>query len=418
MYVSVYFLPLLSERLPPPLAAGSVNTLTAFLSLPPSLPSRALSPSAQHDYAASAVVHLGMHGTVEWLPGAPLGNSGFSWSDVLLGDLPNVYVYAANNPSESIVAKRRGYGTIVSHNVPPYGRAGLYKQLAELKALVGELREDPAGSSAALKGPIAELLAATGLQEDCPFDEAAAAAGQPVVELTAEAADGVSDEAFAAYASRLYTYLQVLEGRIFSEGLHVLGQPPSAAQAAQYLSAYFGEGLPAEAVRAVAEAGRDEGLQAVRSRLERLFSEAEGGSSGSFGSAAALAAAAVDGEKLEEAVRIRGLLDQNGEELTSVLRALNGEYILPEAGGDLLRDGAGVLPTGRNIHALDPYRMPSLAALDRGTRAAEAILQTHRCGRRWVGGWLGGWVVLLVLLVPLVLLCSNQALVNRRLPAP
>ena len=53
------------------------------------------------------------------------GNSGFSWSDVLLGDLPNVYVYAANNPSESIIAKRRGYGTIVSHNVPPYGRWGL-----------------------------------------------------------------------------------------------------------------------------------------------------------------------------------------------------------------------------------------------------------------------------------------------------
>lgn len=53
------------------------------------------------------------------------GNSGFSWSDVLLGDLPNVYVYAANNPSESIIAKRRGYGTIVSHNVPPYGRCVL-----------------------------------------------------------------------------------------------------------------------------------------------------------------------------------------------------------------------------------------------------------------------------------------------------
>ena len=52
------------------------------------------------------------------------------------GDLPNVYVYACNNPSESIVAKRRGYGTIVSHNVPPYGRAGLYKQLSELRALL------------------------------------------------------------------------------------------------------------------------------------------------------------------------------------------------------------------------------------------------------------------------------------------
>ena len=78
----------------------------------------------ENDLRADAVVHFGMHGTVEWLPGSPLGNSGYSWSDVLLSELPNVYVYAANNPSESIIAKRRGYGTIVSHNVPPYGRAG------------------------------------------------------------------------------------------------------------------------------------------------------------------------------------------------------------------------------------------------------------------------------------------------------
>lgn len=83
-------------------------------------------------------------------------------------------------------------------------------------------------------------------------------------------------------------------------------------------------------------------------------------------------------EKLAEAVRIRDLLGQNTEELRSVARALNGEYILPEAGGDLLRDGAGVLPTGRNIHALDPYRMPSIAAMDRGAKAAEAILEAHR----------------------------------------
>ena len=82
-------------------------------------------------------------GTVEWLPGSPLGNNGLSWSDQLLGAMPNVYVYAANNPSESIVAKRRGYGVIVSHNVPPACRAGLYKQLAELRALLAEYREDP-----------------------------------------------------------------------------------------------------------------------------------------------------------------------------------------------------------------------------------------------------------------------------------
>jgi len=85
----------------------------------------------QRDWQADAVVHFGMHGTVEWLPGSPLGNTGYSWSDILLGNLPNLYLYAANNPSESILAKRRGYGVLISHNVPPYGRAGLYKELVQ-----------------------------------------------------------------------------------------------------------------------------------------------------------------------------------------------------------------------------------------------------------------------------------------------
>ncbi|KAK9860393.1 hypothetical protein WJX84_011696 [Apatococcus fuscideae] len=159
----------------------------------------------QHTYKADAVLHFGMHGTVEWLPGAPLGNSGFSWSDVLLGDMPNIYVYACNNPSETIVAKRRGYGTIISHNVPPYGRAGLYKQLAELKNVVSDYRENPK-HNAALKGPIIELLAAAGLEQDCPFRNADGAPHQ----LSPEAAEGVADETFAAYASELNTYLQVM----------------------------------------------------------------------------------------------------------------------------------------------------------------------------------------------------------------
>ncbi|CAJ1386269.1 unnamed protein product [Effrenium voratum] len=71
------------------------------------------------------------HGTAEWLPGKPLGNMGSCWPDQLLGPLPNVYLYAANNPSESILAKRRGYGCLVSYNVPPYARAGLYKERAD-----------------------------------------------------------------------------------------------------------------------------------------------------------------------------------------------------------------------------------------------------------------------------------------------
>ncbi|GAX76816.1 hypothetical protein CEUSTIGMA_g4262.t1 [Chlamydomonas eustigma] len=384
----------------------------------------------EHEFKADVVLHFGMHGTVEWLPGAPLGNTGFSWSDVLLGEMPNVYIYACNNPSESIIAKRRGYGTIVSHNVPPYGRSGLYKQLNTLKELLVQYRESP-DSSSVLKEPIIDTLNLTGLQEDCPYEgsmmpadavtstnrvqeqseqhslsphsaqgaPASASSGSPKQNvgngasasqfkqsrpegsffLRPEDAERVDDSDFEAYCSKLYMYLQVVEGRLFSEGLHVLGTAPSEMQMEQYLSAYFGNSLPPEAIQAVAGHG-GEGLQAVRSRLERQLALSAPSSHVTIPIAGSSRDPRANEwrEKLEEAVTIRQLLMRNTEEIDSVLRAMNGEYVLPEAGGDLLRDGAGVLPTGRNIHALDPYRMPSSAARQRGAEVAAAILEAHK----------------------------------------
>jgi magnesium chelatase subunit H len=350
----------------------------------------------QNDFEANAVVHFGMHGTVEWLPGVQLGNSGFSWSDVLLGDLPNVYIYAANNPSESIIAKRRGYGTIVSHNVPPYGRAGLYKQLAELKALVTEYRESPERAFA-YRVPIVEQLASAGLQKDCPFTISTNSVTNTsnsseviVVELTSENVDSIETSEFDTYVSKLYFYLQEVEGRLFSEGLHVLGRAPSAGQAAQYLGAYFGDRLPTEAVDAVVANSVDTSVSSsvalaqTKAELERIFSNNNTTTTNSSSSSTSSSTCfltennSISDATLEEALKIRSLLNRNTEEIDGVLRALNGEYILPEAGGDLLRDGAGVLPTGRNIHALDPYRMPGPAAMARGAEAAEKILVAHR----------------------------------------
>ena len=318
-------------------------------------------------YGADAVVHMGMHGTVEWLPGTPLGNTGLSWSDALLGSMPNVYVYAANNPSESIVAKRRGYGTIVSHNVPPYGRAGLYQQTAELRELLSDYREDPETNADALRGPIFDLVTSAGLDADCPYVDAATGERVRVTSESLEKGEvTVTNEAFSEYASELYAYLGVLENRLFSEGLHVLGAAPTRETSAAYLEAYFGERLSAEAVDAVAGMGEGDGVDDVRAALERALKLPP----------PADAAAAADAA-LEEAVEIRSLLRRNVEELSGMLTVLNGEYLPPAVGGDLLRDGPGVLPTGRNIHALDPYRMPSPAATDRGARVAAAILEQH-----------------------------------------
>lgn len=299
----------------------------------------------QNDLQADAVVHFGMHGTVEWLPGSPLGNTGYSWSDILLGSLPNLYIYAANNPSESMLAKRRGYGVLISHNVPPYGRAGLYKELMALRDLIAEYREDTA-KNYVLKEAICKKILDSGLEADCPFDEARKLG----IAFSFENVGMFSADAFNRYLVKLYEYLQVLECRLFSSGLHVLGEPPNTEEMTSYLEAYFGERLSQEQVQIIV-------LQASTGKIP----VPQEGFDGVF----------------EEGLLVRDLLLQTTDELTNLLRGLNGEYILPAPGGDLLRDGAGVLPTGRNIHALDPYRMPSPAAYERGREIARKIIEKH-----------------------------------------
>lgn len=314
----------------------------------------------QNEFQADAVIHFGMHGTVEWLPGSPLGNTGYSWSDILLGNLPNLYLYAANNPSESILAKRRGYGTLISYNVPPYGRAGLYKELVALRDLIAEYRESPE-KNYVLKEAICKKILDTGLEADCPFREAKRLG----IEFTPENARMFSQAAFNDYLVQLYDYLQVLENRLFSSGLHVLGESPTADNLRSYLAAYFGATLPEAVLSALVNGANEaQALAVYQADSPQPYSLADRTPPEVI-------------NKINEAITIRSLLNQTTDELTNLLRGLNGEYIPPAPGGDLLRDGTGVLPTGRNIHALDPYRMPSAAAYERGREIAKKIIDQH-----------------------------------------
>lgn len=316
----------------------------------------------QREFQPHAIVHFGMHGTVEWLPGSPLGNTGYSWSDILLGNLPNLYIYAANNPSESILAKRRGYGVLISHNVPPYGRAGLYKELVNLRDLIAEYREDPQGNTA-LREAIAQRLLDTGLDRDCPLPEAQSLG----VELTVEALRMFGPEVLDRYFARVYQYLQELEQRLFSSGLHVLGTAPTPEQMLSYLEAYFEESLPRAVLEVIAD---NADLERVLNTYRYWFAQEYPNQSFDLDAAVS--------ERIQEALSLRQLLLQNTDEITNLLRGLNGEYIPPAPGGDLLRDGPGALPTGRNIHALDPYRMPSPGAYERGRAIAHQLIAQHQ----------------------------------------
>jgi magnesium chelatase subunit H len=225
------------------------------------------------------------------MPGKQAGLSGDCWPDRLLGSIPNFYLYAANNPSEAIIAKRRSGATIVSYLTPPLAEAGLYKGFADLKALVERWR--------ALAGEGVERAALEVMIRDC---------------ATALDIDG-SD--IAALAGNLYE----LERALIPFGLHVLGSQPQGEERAAFLDALT--------------AG-DNG--AGRAELD-----------------AKLAA---------------------NDELGALIHALDGGYVRPAPGGDILHNPE-VLPTGRNTHGFDPFRIPSAFACVTGAAQADALLARH-----------------------------------------
>ena len=320
-------------------------------------------PESQGGMGSQAVIHLGMHGTVEWLPGQPLGNDRQSWSDELLGTLPNIYVYAANNPSESILAKRRGYGTLISYNVPPYGRAGLYLELANLKDLVAEYRGAEVTDEASGKSTRTDLRNAIWgscqrceILNDVPLlmapGDKSSAFSEPDLDSS------ISDEIFDDWILHVADYLVELQDRLFSSGLHTLGSPPNDEDLASYLNAYFGEKLSSDELNSVIiDWHRQSEEQKKGKNWLDAFTSWLGSFATEFGPAAEANTPQIDTDEHEsirtEATDIVSLLRRNTEELDSVVTALDGGYVPPKPGGDLLRDGTSVLPTGKNMHALD-----------------------------------------------------------------
>ena len=244
----------------------------------------------RRDFGADAVLHFGTHGALEFMPGKQAGLSGDCWPERLLGDLPNFNLYAANNPSEGILAKRRASATLVSYLTPPLAEAGLYKGFADLKALTERWR----GST----------------------DEAERAS---VTAMIADACDTLDIEMgdIEDLSGRLYE----LERALIPHGLHVFGANPAGEERDDFLDAMIG---------ADPEADRD----ALAARLD------------------------------------------TNDEMSALIHALDGGYVLPSPGGDVLRNPE-VLPTGRNIHGFDPFRIPSSFAVAEGARQADQLLARH-----------------------------------------
>ncbi len=295
----------------------------------------------REDFKANAVLHFGTHGALEFMPGKQSGMSGSCWPDRLIDDLPNVYLYASNNPSEGAIAKRRSGATLISYLTPPIAQAGLYKGLNGLKASIERWRTmEP---DAADRGDFAVLLQAQATELNL-------ADADPVWDASQ---GGDADAKVALLAEQMLE----LEYTLIPHGLHVAGRAPSALERVDMLlamaDASHGQQLPRTAVEALV-AG-----QSIEHALK----------AGSMGHD-------------ELSVTLMGELQSanamlaKDTEVNAMLRALDGRYIRPAPGGDILRTPA-VLPTGRNMHGFDPFRIPSSFAVKDGAKQAQLLLDRH-----------------------------------------
>ena len=318
----------------------------------------------REDLDAHAVLHFGTHGALEFMPGKHVGMSGGCWPERLIRDLPNLYLYAANNPSEGTLAKRRGSAVLLSYLTPPVLRAGLYKGLLDLKTTLDRLRSLP---------PEASLEEVDGLRE-------AALALAVELELASDETEIPEGPGADVWVAELLGRLMELEGSLIPHGLHTLGQDPEAGVLNELVVA---AGLcPAPGEDGIMEALESESRFAFElgQAVELLVADPGDGHRGREAARAHLVEQGAPAEPVDLLLErlqalTRGL--RTNRELDALVGALDGGYVAPTPGGDLLRSPR-ILPTGRNIYAFDPWRIPSTAALREGRRQADRILARHQ----------------------------------------
>lgn len=351
----------------------------------------------RHAFAADAVIHVGKHGNLEWLPGKGVGLSAQCWPDALLGPLPNIYPFIVNDPGEGAQAKRRTQAVIIDHLMPPLTRAETYGPLRHLEQLADEFYEaqllDPRRARE-LQRDILELVKANHIDRELQLE-------------------GQLDDA-ALWLPRLDTYLCDLKESQIRDGLHIFGQSPQARLRIDTLLALLrvergdGRGGNASLLRALAKAfelgfdpldsdlgqawsgPRPASLQALlqgvwrtcgdtRERLElfalQIIEQALHGS---------VALPAGDQwQSVKEVIatlqaQVAPQLDGCGAaEMNGLLAALSGRFVPAGPSGAPSRGRLDVLPTGRNFYTVDVRNLPTATAWRLGFASANLILERH-----------------------------------------
>jgi len=306
-------------------------------------------------WGAHAVVHVGKHGTLEWLPGKGVGLSAGCGPDAALGDLPLVYPFVVNDPGEGTQAKRRAHAVIVDHLLPPMTRADSYDDVARLEALLDEHAQvaslDPA-KLPAIRAQVWDLLVQAELHRDLGV------------------ADQPEGDDFDDLVLHVDGYLCELKDAQIRGGLHTLGRAPEGEAELDLVLAItrLPQGATVPALRRQDAAGLHD--------VDAAEAEAR----------SALATIQSDGWRHDGdhptlrwvCDRLVPALHRTPDEIANLLAALEGHHVPAGPSGAPTRGMAHVLPTGRNFFSVDPKAIPSRLAWDVGTRLADELVQRHQ----------------------------------------
>ena len=352
-------------------------------------------------FKADAMVHMGKHGTMEWLPGKGIGLSNSCYPEVTLEDLPLFYPFIINNPGEGAQAKRRAHATIVDHLIPPMTTADSYGDIARLEQLMDEHYQcqtlDPA-KLPFLEGQIWDMVRQADLDRDLGVDEL--------------------PEDFGDFILHIDGYLCELKDAQIKDGLHTLGEVPQDEQMTGLLSALTRldtGGIPSLR-RSLAEAmgldytslldepalpaadpvpaplinGDDAPIRTQGDLLERLevlsrsaYSMLDAGGFKSEGVARTVEQllgakdAQISAVLTYVADTLHPALLRTTDEIGNLLRGLDGQFVPAGPSGAPTRGMANILPTGRNFYSVDPKTIPSPTAWDMGVGLADALLAVY-----------------------------------------
>jgi len=341
-------------------------------------------------FKANVIMHIGTHGTLEWLPGKSVGLSKSCFPDITISDLPNIYPYVITNPGEGTPAKRRSYCCIIEHLVPVMHNADAYEEIAKLEVLLKDYyhaKTSDRGKLKIMQKQIWENVIQAKLDHD--------------LELTEETA--FSD--FDAFLEKLHAYLNELEDAQIRDGLHVLGEPPTDSRLEEFLVALtrLSNGAVPSLRQSLAEMkgydyedlianrgklnpdGRTNGdiikeLNHLSFELVKKF-HSEGFKEQSIDAITTVVLGGNDPNVKRCLVYIASFLAPalaaTTDELTYALSACEGGYVPPGPSGSLTRGMADILPTGRNFYSVDPRAVPSSAAWQVGVALGDALLERY-----------------------------------------